>query len=40
MKVAAAKAILPSMTPAEIDNGSAIIEQLKEKFHSSTDRSQ
>ena len=40
IKVAAAKAILPSMTPTEIDNDSEIIEQLKEKFHSSTDRSQ
>ena len=40
IKVAAAKAILPSMTPAEIDNDSDIIAQLKEKFHSSTDRSQ
>ena len=39
-KVAAAKAILPSMTPAEIDNDSEIIKQLKEKFHSSTDRRQ
>ena len=28
------------MTPTEIDNDSEIIEQLKEKFHSSTDRSQ
>ena len=40
IKVAAAKAILPSLTPTEIDNDSEIIEQLKEKFHSSTDRSQ
>ena len=40
IKVVAAKAILPSMTPTEIDNDSEIIEQLKEKFHSSTDRSQ
>ena len=39
IKVAAAKAILPSMTPTEIDNDREIIEQLKEKFHSSTDRS-
>ena len=28
------------MTPTEIDNDSEIIEQLKEKFHLSTDRSQ
>ena len=40
IKVAAAKAILPSTTPAEIDNDSEIIAQLKEKFYSSTDRSQ
>ena len=40
IKVTAAKIILPSMTSAEIDNDSEIIEQLKEKFHSSTDRSQ
>ena len=39
IKFAAAKAILPSMTPAEIDD-SEIIAQLKEKFHSSTDRRQ
>ena len=40
IKVAAAKAILPSTTSAEIDNDSEIIAQLKEKFHSSTERSQ
>ena len=40
IKVAAAKAILPSMTPAEIDNDSEIIAQLKEKPNSSMDRSQ
>ena len=32
IKVAAAKAILPYMTSAEIDDDSEIIAQLKEKF--------
>ena len=37
---AAAKTILPSMTLGSVDDGHEIIEQLKEKFRTCTDRSQ
>ena len=40
IKDAAANALLPSMIPTKIDDGCEIIEQLKEKFHASTDSSQ
>lgn len=40
IKDAAAKALLPSVMPSQIDDGCEIIEQLKQKFHSSIDRSQ
>lgn len=40
IKDAAAKALLPSVIPTQIDDGYEIIEQLKEKFHSTEDRSQ
>ena len=37
--LATANALLPSMIPTKIDDGCEIIEQLKEKFHASTDNS-
>jgi len=40
LRDAAAKALLPSVIPTQIDDGCKIIEQLKEKFHSNTDSSQ
>ena len=40
IKDAAAKALLPSVIPTQIDDGCEIIQQLKEKFHSNIDRSQ
>ena len=40
IRVAAAKVMLPTMMLYEIDDDSEIIGQLKEKFHTSTDRSQ
>ena len=40
IKSAIAKSILPFMVPTKIDDDSEIIEQLKEKFHASTNRSQ
>ena len=40
LRVAAAKVMLPTMMPYEIDDDIEIIGQLKEKFHTSTDRSQ
>ena len=40
IKDAVANALLPSVIPTKIDYGREIIEQLKEKFHASTDNSQ
>ena len=40
IKDAAAKALLPSVIPTQIDDSCEIIQQLKEKFHSNIDRSQ
>ena len=40
LRVAAANIMLPTMMPYEIDDDSEIIGQLKEKFHTSADRSQ
>ena len=40
IKDATAKALLPSVVPTQINDGCEIIEQLKEKFHSSIERSQ
>ena len=38
--LATANALLSSMIPTKIDDGCEIIEQLKEKFHASTDKSE
>ena len=40
IKIAAAKAVLPTVMLSKIDDGHEIIEQLKEKFCASTERSQ
>ena len=40
IKDAAAKALLPSVIPTQIDDCCEIIEQLKEKFYLNIDRSQ